>query len=143
MEFNNLDQFFSILITIVVTLNGISIPLSYNIIAENLKPYLDKNITLKFRNEKAFKCNIITSIGCLIIFLIPLIVDFKTIAIIDGDKSINKGITVLYIVLSCLALTGFLISFIEFSLLIYNYASNTEEKVFELLKEDIDNFLNN
>jgi hypothetical protein len=138
---SDLNDYFAILITIVAALNGIGIPLSYNIISENLKPFSDKNISKAFLNEKHFKRNIIVAIWSLPVFAFPLFVDIKHLFDVGKDNQISIAFTNFYLVLSFFWIAGFLISFIEFSLLIYEYASNTEEVVFEKIKEQIDSYL--
>ena len=84
---NNLNDYFAIILAIVATLNGIAIPLSYNIISVNLKPYLDKNISKIFLEEEDFKSNIIVSVWALPFFCFPLIFDIRTIlALPDGNS---------------------------------------------------------
>lgn len=138
---SNLNDYFAILITVVAALNGIGIPLSYNIISENLKPFADKNISEIFLNERHFKRNIIVALWSLPVFAFPLFVDIKHLFDIGKESQISIAFANSYIVLSFFMMAGFLISFIEFSLLIYNYASNTEEVVFGKIKEQIDSYL--
>ena len=76
--FNNaINDYFTVLTVTVVTLNGIAIPLSYNIVSDKLKPYLDKHIYNVFMNEERFRCNIIVSVCSFIWFVTPLLFNFE------------------------------------------------------------------
>lgn len=141
MIFNNLNDYFVILLTIVVTLNGIAIPLSYNIIAENLKSYFDKHVANIFLKEEAFQSNVIVSLWSLPILSFPLIVDITKLFNVENNNSISTGFMNFYVLFSFFFMAGFLMSFIRFSKMIYNYASNTEEIVYEKLKKEIDEYL--
>lgn len=141
MVFNiDLNDYFAILLTIVATLNGIAIPLSYNIISQNLKPYFDKNVSEMFLNEEAFRSNVIVSIWALPIFCFPLIVDITKLLNVDHSNSLSTTFMNIYILFSFFFIVGFMMLFIDFSKMIYKYASNTEEVVFEKIKEQINDY---
>lgn len=141
MFFNsNLNDYYVALITVIVTLNGVSIPLSYNIIADNLKPFSDKRIAEYFLEEKDFKNNLIISAWSLPILGCPLLVDFTSILDVGTDKSITEFFLNLYNILIVIYLIVFVNSFIKFSKMVYLYASNTEEVVFGKIKKEIDDF---
>jgi hypothetical protein len=145
MIFNiSLNDYFIALLTVVVTLNGIAIPLSYNIISENLKPYLDKSISNIFLNEKAFQDNVIVSIFGLPFLCFPLIVNINQLFKVEsGTDTIATVFLNFYILLSFFYGSGFLICFIKFSKMIYSYASNTEEVIFDKIKFNINQYLKN
>lgn len=136
-----LNDYFVALVATVVTLNGVAIPLSYNIIADKLGPYLDAHIFKFFINEKIVKCNIITSIYSFIFFLIPLFFNFKVVQSDPLLMSITDYLKIFYYFLSVFFVAGFLISFYQFSYLIYEYAFNTEKIIFNKIKGIIDEYL--
>lgn len=138
MKFNeNTNDYFVAMLTIVATLNSVAIPLAYNIISENLKPYLDKNIYKHFISEKAFKCNVIVSIWGLPILGFPLLVDMRTLFVY---KSISDVAMNIYILCTFFYMAGFLMTFIWFSKMIYEYAYNTDELIFKSIKKKLDAF---
>lgn len=142
MVFNeSINDYCVAILTIVAALNGVAIPLSYNIISQNLSPYFDKNLSRLFLDEKAFKANVIVSIYALPYFAFPLIIDIKSILDIRNNNNISTAFTNLYFLGSFFFIAGFLICFIEFSKMIYDYASNTEEIVYQKIKKEIDNYL--
>jgi hypothetical protein len=142
MPYNtNLNDYFAVLLAIVATLNGIAIPLAYNIISENLKPYLDKHISNMFINEKAFINNAVVSIWALPILSFPLFVDITRILNTGDDNHFSIWFMNGYIILSIVFMAGFLLSFVRFSKMIYEYSSNTEEIVYEKTKSTIDEYL--
>lgn len=143
MLFNtNLNDYYVTLLTIIVTLNSVSIPLSYNIIADNLKPFSDKRFAEYFLEEKDFRNNIIISGLSLPIIGLPLIIDFTSILDVGTDKTITDYFLNLYNLFIIILMIAFVDSFIKFSNMVYQYASNTEEIVYKKIKNEIDEFLN-
>lgn len=142
MSFNlNLNDYYVTLLTIIVTLNSVSIPLSYNIISDNLKPYFDKRFAEYFLEEKDFRDNIVISIWSLPILGLPLLIDFTSLLDVGNDKSITDLILNLYNIFVFVFMAVFIGSFVRFSNLVYQYASNTEEIVYKKIKTEIDEFL--
>lgn len=138
---HNLNDYFIILITTVITLNGISVPMSYNIIADKLGPYLDNNIYDYFINEEKVKNNLITSIYSFIYFLIPLFFNFEIPEQKEYVFTLFDYLKIVYFIVSIFFISGFIICFFQFSSLIYQYAFNTEKMLFEKLKNKIDQYV--
>jgi hypothetical protein len=139
---DNFNDLYNALITIVVTLNGISIPVSYTLIQETFRQYLDENLSKIFLSDEAFKCNVIVSIWALIIFCVPLFVNFNLKGLEKSPLfSIYESLRFLYFVVTLFTAAGFLIAFIRFSLLLFEYATNSQEFIFNHVKKNIDEFL--
>lgn len=137
---SNLNDLFAVLITIIVTLNGISIPISYNIIASSFKEYLDKDIYRIFIETKEFRANVNSSLRCLFIFLLPLIFNWSantSFTYLD----LKTCLLILYLIFCGFMLVEFFYAFIQFSLTLYKYSANTDEVVFEKIKTQMDAFL--
>ena len=134
----SLNDFFVILLTTVIVLNSVSIPLSYNIVADKLKPYLDRNVFAHFINEPAFRWNVWLSLIALTMFITPLTINISKLPL---SRFCCKLLDNLYIGLSLLITAVFLLIFIRFSNMIYRYASDTEEVVFTQIQSEINAYL--
>lgn len=137
---DNLNDLFATLITIVVTLNSITIPVSYSIVSEKYKEYLDPNISRRFINSHHFLNNFIISIICIGCYLVPLLFnqnlkDVQGVYTLDPPSYCFRN-GYLY---ACLVLfIFFMVCFIDFSLFVYKYATETDEIVFDYVKGKID-----
>lgn len=137
----NLNDLFVALITIIITLNGIAIPLSYNIVSESLKKYSDQHMYREFLKEAVFRTNIVVSLFALLLYGLPLAFNLKTWCDCLGIECFYYTVKCIYLGVSVLTLIGFLMSFIKFSEMIYEYAANTEEVVYNKLKPEVDEVL--
>lgn len=139
---DNFNDFYAAMITLVVALNSISIPVSYNIIAENFKQYLDESMYRDFSNRKEFQLNIKISVWALIFLAIPLFINFNLKDISNTDqRGFYECCRNLYFIWTIFVVVGFLIGFFEFSKLLYKFSTNSQEILFEQIQKNIDEFL--
>jgi hypothetical protein len=134
-----LNDLFVLLIGIIIALNSISIPVSYQIVSSNLKELLGRDSHLILLEEKSFKRNLYASSGCLLFFILPLYLNIFPEQVVK-DKLWNT-FQIIYLLFTTLFMIGFFIAFAGFSMRIYEYSSNTEEIIFEKTKNKIDKYL--
>lgn len=138
----DINDFYVSLLTAIVTLNGVAIPLSYNIISDNLKPFLDKYSFTGFIRSSQFRRNLWISLFDVFIFTFPLVTDISGICVrIPGIFIKAVYFENIYVAISVISAYLFLKVFVDFSLMIYVYASNTEEVVFNQIRENVEEFL--
>lgn len=137
------NYLFATLAAMVFTLNSITIPVSFSIIADKYKEYLDKNVANYFVNRQEFKENLIISFLCVVFFLLPLFINVRLEGL-DGDRTLKNDSLNLrggYLISVIVLAIWFFITFYQFSKMIYHFVTNTEEIVFEQIKSDIDAYL--
>ncbi len=136
------NYLYATLVGMIFTLNGIALPLSYNMIADKYKEYLDKNVHEYFIKESAFRENIIISFICLSLFILPLFFNDK----VTTEESVRyfpisfcNG----YLIVTGIMFIWFLITFFSFSRTIYYYVTKTDEIVFNQIKIENNEYLSN
>jgi hypothetical protein len=142
---DNYNDLYVILVTILITLNSITIPFSYSIVADKYKEYLDNNVYKNFLQKNEFKENIIWSFICLGFFLLPLLINVNLkdcqnyVAEYNNDINFRGS----YLIVSVILLIIFIVNFVQFSHMIYKYVTNIDEVVFQQIQTDIDAYLSN
>jgi len=138
---NTIDNAFVVMASTIVACNSIFIPLSYNIISDKLKPFIDKDFFLLYIKEPTFKNNLVVSLWGIGFFLFPLFIDISKF--VEGKDYASLCIFVRrsYVFAAIWSFVAFLITFLQFSYRTYEYAFNTEEIVFEKIKKQIDEYL--
>ena len=133
----DINDLFCSFIGIITALNGFAIPLSYGTVSENLKPYLDKYSYKAFIREPEFKENYIISLIAIGVYVIGLTLDLHKS---PTDQTLSQyGIA--FVIVSIIIFIWFIMTFVKFSLMIYEYATNTEEVVFNKTRKEIDETL--
>jgi|GEM_PF-1440221 len=137
-----INDVFVLMISTIVGLNAISIPISYQIVSQNLKPFINRDSHRILINEHAFQNNLWCSLSVIAIYFLPLFFDFfphKEEMQYHGKYMIYGQIC--FLIYSALAFVMFIFYFIRFSMRVYEYSSNAEFILFEQSRGNIDRFL--
>ena len=133
MTASELSTYISSSITIIATLSGIAIPLGVDITSKNLSPYKDKKVASYFKNELEF-------IGLISVTFFGLLF-FLFLFFLKGHGDNFCTLKLILILLSYWYVVAYLFTFYQYINKVFEYATNTEEIVFNKCKIELNEYL--